>query len=50
MDKFNRENWEKYRRGKKLLVMHSLYCRSPDIVCDHPDDRGDGNRRFDGDP
>ncbi len=33
MDKFNRENWEKYRRGKKLLVMHSLYWPISDIVC-----------------
>mgnify|MGYP000644173461 CR=1 FL=1 len=33
MDKFNRENWEKYRRGKRLLVMHSLYWPVSDVLC-----------------
>ncbi len=33
MDKFERENWEKYRRGKKLLIMHSLYWPISDILC-----------------
>lgn len=33
IDKFNRENWEKYRRGKALLVMHSLYWPISDIIC-----------------
>ncbi len=31
--KFEKENWEKYRRGKKLLVMHSLYWPISDILC-----------------
>lgn len=33
MEKFNRENWEKYRRGKKLLIMHSLYWPFSDVLC-----------------
>ncbi|MBN1874106.1 MAG: ABC transporter ATP-binding protein [Anaerolineae bacterium] len=33
MDKFERENWEKYRRGKQLLVMHSLYWPISDVMC-----------------
>jgi ATP-binding cassette subfamily B protein len=33
MDKFNRDNWEKYQRGKKLLMMHSLYWPISDILC-----------------
>ncbi len=33
IDKFNRENWEKYRRGKHLLIMHSLYWPISDILC-----------------
>ena len=26
--KFEKENWEKFRRGKKLMSIHSLFCRS----------------------
>ncbi|MCD4739161.1 MAG: ABC transporter ATP-binding protein/permease [Anaerolineae bacterium] len=33
MDKFEWENKEKYRRGKRLLVMHSLYWPISDILC-----------------
>ncbi|MEA3396214.1 MAG: ABC transporter ATP-binding protein [Chloroflexota bacterium] len=32
-DKFEQENWEKYRRGKRLLIMHSLYWPVSDILC-----------------
>ena len=30
--KFDRENWEKYQRGKRLLLMHSLFWPISDIV------------------
>lgn len=33
MNKFNTENWEKYRRGKKLLTMQSLFWPISDIAC-----------------
>lgn len=33
MDKFERDNSEKFRRGKKLLIMHSLFWPSADILC-----------------
>jgi ATP-binding cassette, subfamily B, bacterial len=33
IDKFDRENWERYRLGKKLLIMHSLYWPLSDIFC-----------------
>ena len=33
IEKFDRENWEKYRRGKKLLIMHSLYWPISDVLC-----------------
>jgi ATP-binding cassette subfamily B protein len=33
MASFERENWEKYLRGKKLLVMHSLYWPISDTLC-----------------
>ncbi len=33
MEKFNRDNWEKYVRGKRLTLMHSLYWPLSDIVC-----------------
>jgi len=32
IDKFEKENWEKFRRGRLLLLMHSLYWPSSDIV------------------
>lgn len=32
-DKFNLENWEKYQRGKRLILMHSLYWPLSDILC-----------------
>lgn len=31
--KFDRENWEKYSRGKKLFTMFSLYWPSSDLLC-----------------
>ena len=31
IDKFEKENWEKFLRGRKLLTMHSLYWPSSDI-------------------
>lgn len=33
MDKFEKDNFEKFRRGKKLLIMHSLFWPSADILC-----------------
>jgi len=33
MNKFEKENWEKYSRGKKLLTMHSLFWPLTDILC-----------------
>jgi len=33
MNKFNTENWEKYRRGRKLLTMQSLFWPISDIAC-----------------
>ena len=31
-DKFEGVNWEKYRRGRKLLIIHALYWPSTDIL------------------
>ncbi len=31
-DKFDRENWKKFLKGKKLLTMHSLYWPVSDIL------------------
>ena len=33
MDKFEDENWEKFQRGKKLLIMHASYWPISDILC-----------------
>ena len=33
MGKFEKDNWEKYLRGKKLLRMHSLFWPLSDILC-----------------
>jgi ATP-binding cassette subfamily B protein len=33
MAKFEKDNWEKYLRGKKLLRMHSLFWPLSDILC-----------------
>ncbi len=33
INKFDTENWEKYRRGRKLLTMHSLFWPVSDIAC-----------------
>jgi ATP-binding cassette subfamily B protein len=32
-DKFEVDNWEKFVRGRRLLVMHSLYWPLSDILC-----------------
>ncbi|RPI25502.1 MAG: ABC transporter ATP-binding protein [Chloroflexota bacterium] len=31
--KFNRDNWEKYVRGRRLILMHSLFWPVTDILC-----------------
>ncbi|MBN1937711.1 MAG: ABC transporter ATP-binding protein [Anaerolineae bacterium] len=33
MDEFEKANWEKYRLGKRLLIMHSAYWPVSDILC-----------------
>lgn len=33
IDKFDRENLEKYRRGRRLTTMHALYWPISDILC-----------------
>ncbi len=33
IEKFEKDNWEKYIRGKKLLLMHSLFWPFSDILC-----------------
>ncbi len=33
IEKFERENWAKYRLGKRLLAMHSLYWPISDVLC-----------------
>lgn len=33
MKKFEKDNWEKFIRGKKLLIMHSLFWPLSDILC-----------------
>lgn len=32
-DKFDKDNWEKYLRGRRLLLMHSLFWPVTDILC-----------------
>jgi len=32
-DKFEKENWEKFQRGKRLSIMHSLFWPASDIIC-----------------
>jgi ATP-binding cassette subfamily B protein len=32
-DKFEKENWEKFQRGRRLLIIHSLYWPVTDILC-----------------
>jgi ATP-binding cassette subfamily B protein len=32
-DKFEGDNWEKYVRGRRLLIMHSLFWPISDILC-----------------
>jgi len=33
INKFEKENWEKYLRGRRLLTMHSLFWPVSDIFC-----------------
>jgi ATP-binding cassette subfamily B protein len=33
IEKFDRENWERYRRGRHLTAMHSLYWPISDVFC-----------------
>ena len=33
IDKFEKENWEKFVRGRRLLLMHSLFWPVSDIIC-----------------
>jgi ATP-binding cassette, subfamily B, bacterial len=33
MEKFKRDNWEKFMRGKKLLTLHSLFWPVSDVLC-----------------
>jgi ATP-binding cassette subfamily B protein len=33
MNKFEGDNFEKFKRGKRLLIMHSLFWPSADILC-----------------
>ncbi|MHB8133403.1 MAG: ABC transporter ATP-binding protein [Anaerolineaceae bacterium] len=33
MGKFEKQNWDKYLRGKKLNLMHSLFWPVTDIIC-----------------
>lgn len=33
MEKFEKDNWEKFIRGKKLLTLHSLFWPASDILC-----------------
>jgi ATP-binding cassette subfamily B protein len=32
-EKFDRDNWERYERGRRLLTLHSLFWPSSDILC-----------------
>ncbi len=32
-EKFERDNWEKFQRGRRLLMMHSLFWPTADILC-----------------
>ncbi len=33
MKKFDTENWEKYQRGKRMAMMHSLFWPITDLIC-----------------
>ena len=33
MEKFDKENWKKYQRGRRLLLMHAFFWPVSDIVC-----------------
>lgn len=32
-DKFEKENWEKFQRGRRLLFMHSYFWPVTDVIC-----------------
>lgn len=33
IDRFDEENWEKFRRGRRLTSMHAAYWPSTDLIC-----------------
>ena len=33
MDKFEKDNWEKFQRGRRLLRMHSIFWPLSDLLC-----------------
>jgi ATP-binding cassette subfamily B protein len=33
IDKFQKANWEKFLRGKRLNIMHSLFWPVSDTIC-----------------
>ncbi len=33
VDKFDKQNWEKYQRGRKLILMHAFFWPASDILC-----------------
>lgn len=33
INKFDSDNWEKFKRGKRLLTMHSLFWPASDVLC-----------------
>ena len=33
MEKFDKENWKKYQRGRRLLLMRAFFWPVSDIVC-----------------
>ena len=33
MNKFDKQNWEKYQRGRRLTLMHAVFWPASDILC-----------------
>ena len=33
IDRFDKENWEKFRRGRRLTAMHATYWPLTDVIC-----------------
>ena len=48
MNKFEKDNYEKFVRGKRLLILHSLFWPSADILCAGQMVAGLYHRRVDG--